>query len=63
MEEFKSERKITNASHNVVYVNVESHSSLLNDGKWPYYFNEEGCQICSCEVWKGRKMVNAKLRY
>ncbi len=49
--------KDLNSSHKVVNVNVRNQASLLNDDEWPWYFNLEGCQICSC------KSMNFNLGY
>ena len=50
-------------SDKVINVNVDSHSSLLNEDEWPWYFDDEGCQICSCKTWKDLYPINVKLGY
>nr|QBK93711.1 MAG: hypothetical protein LCPAC406_00250 [Pithovirus LCPAC406] len=50
-------------SDKVVNVNVGSHSSLLDEDEWPWYFDDEGCKICSCKTWKDLYPVNVKLGY
>nr|QBK92501.1 MAG: hypothetical protein LCPAC401_01390 [Pithovirus LCPAC401] len=51
-------------SDKVINVDVGSYASLLNEGEWPWYFDDEGCRICSCKI--GKKLVcsiNIKLGY
>ena len=36
-------------SHKVINVNVGNDKKLLDDGEWPWYFDLEGCQICSAK--------------
>ena len=48
-------------SNEVLNLNVSSWGSLLDDGEWPWYLEDSGCQICSCKVWADRKSINFKL--
>lgn len=34
----------------VIYVNVSSHSSLLDDGEWNWYIENAGFTECKCQL-------------
>lgn len=38
--------------HRIIYLNVSSHSSLLNDGEWNDYIQAAGFQECQCALKK-----------
>jgi len=36
----------------IIYINVSSHSSLLDDGEWEYYIKSANHQECTCKLKK-----------
>ena len=38
------------ADTNIIYVNLDIDSSLMNEDEWPWYIKDAGCVRCICEL-------------